>query len=105
MFISLLTAMYLVYVMPFDTKQFNYVEIFNELCILAASHSGFLFGDFIEDPDIKYNVGWALIGITCLNILVNAVVLIIAYIQSIRAIVKYIRQKCKRKNNQTVPLQ
>jgi hypothetical protein len=30
--------MYLIAVMPFDSEEANKVEIFNELCIMLASH-------------------------------------------------------------------
>ena len=55
----------------------NYLEIFNELCILAASYHLLLFTDYISDPTMQQNVGWSIIGVTTFNIIVNMICMLI----------------------------
>lgn len=52
----------------------NYIEIFNEACILAASYHLFLFTNFVNNANLSYAIGWSLIGLTISNILVNIVI-------------------------------
>lgn len=53
MFLSVGTTIYLIYVKPFESKIMNNQEIFNELCILSASYSLFIFSDFVPSPVTK----------------------------------------------------
>ena len=45
-------------VMPMDSRALNFSEIFNELSILYSSYYSFTYTpDWIQDLDVKYNVG------------------------------------------------
>lgn len=48
----------------------------NELSVLMISYSLILFTDYIEDPHLKYFIGWGLICATCLLIATNIAVMI-----------------------------
>jgi hypothetical protein len=63
--------MYLTMVKPFDLPILNKIELFNECCIIGASYHLFAFTEFVGDPELQYNIGWSMIGITSLNIAVN----------------------------------
>jgi hypothetical protein len=62
---------YLLMVKPFDLPILNKMEIFNECCIIGASYHLFAFTEFVGDPELQYNIGWSIIGVTLLNIAVN----------------------------------
>jgi hypothetical protein len=51
------------------------LEIFNELCIMAAAYHLFVFTPFVDDPAFQYKVGWSMIGVTTFNIAVNMAVM------------------------------
>ena len=53
----------------------NRLEIFNEVCILAAAYHLFLFTDYIEIPEFRYKIVWSIINITTFNIVVNMLVM------------------------------
>jgi len=52
------------------------MEIFNECCLSLGGYHLFAFTDFVEDPEIQYQVGWSIIVVTVINILVNIGVMI-----------------------------
>ena len=62
-------------VKPFKNPVLNRLEIFNELCIMAAAYHLFVFTDYVDDPDMQYKVGWSMIGVTAFNIVVNMIVM------------------------------
>ena len=67
--------MFLIFVKPFDSKVVNYIEIFNEICILLCIYCMIVYTDFNLDKDIKWNVGWVICAVVALNIIVNVAVL------------------------------
>ena len=64
------------HVKPFELPLLNHIEIFNECCIIVAGYHLFLFTDFVEDPEMQYNLGWSIIGVTIINILVNMSIMV-----------------------------
>lgn len=38
---------------------------------MAAAYHLFVFTQYVDDPNMQYNVGWSMIGVTALNIIVN----------------------------------
>jgi hypothetical protein len=64
-------------------KFYNRLELFNEICILIVSLHLYLFTMFVPDPELKYSIGWSLIGVTCLNIGVNMVIVLIIGIKAL----------------------
>ena len=59
--------MYNILVKPFEEPKMNRLEIFNEVCILAAAYHLFLFTDYIESPEFRYKIGWSITSITTFN--------------------------------------
>jgi hypothetical protein len=62
---------YLIAVKPFHDNKRNNLEMFNETCILMIGYSLLLMTDYINDSNMKYNIGYILIIITSMNILAN----------------------------------
>jgi hypothetical protein len=86
LFIShcLLVVIYLGYFRPYTTQKQNNLELFNEICILAASYHLIIFTDFVDDLDIKYQAGWSLIAITLINLIGNLTLVFIENYKSIK---------------------
>lgn len=88
---------YLIVLKPFQERNMNLLEIFNELCILTYSYMLILFSDFVEISAIKYNIGWVSIGLVLFNILVNTLVI---DIMTLRVLKDNLKKHClKKKNN------
>jgi hypothetical protein len=49
----------------------NNLEIFNELCIMAAGYHLLLFTDFVPDTSLQYTLGWSVICVIMINVIVN----------------------------------
>ena len=71
----------------------NRLEIFNEVCILAAAYHLLLFTDYIESPEFQYKIGWSIIGITTFNIVVNMIVMCEASFQMAKLALRRIYHK------------
>jgi hypothetical protein len=59
--------MYVMNFKPFDERQTNYTEIFNEGCVLIVGYLLFIFTDFVDSLDYKKYAGYAIICIIALN--------------------------------------
>ncbi len=51
---SLGVLLYISFVKPFEMPLLNYLEVFNEFCILIATYHLFIFTDFVPDPELQY---------------------------------------------------
>ena len=71
---SSLVLMWLGMKMPFESKLLNYLEIFNEICILCSLYHMFLFTDFVPSPFVRIDIGNTHIAVTSLCLLVNVIV-------------------------------
>jgi len=81
---SVILLWYLINYQPFTLTILNYLEIFNELCILAVTYPCLLFTGYLDlDPEAHYNTGWFVIFIVLINIVVN--IMIVAY-QTLKAL-------------------
>jgi hypothetical protein len=80
--------MYITYVKPFEIPLLNYMEVFNEVCVLIATYHLFLFTDFVPDPELRYSIGWSIIGVTIVNIIVNMLVMFWSTIKQLRLMFK-----------------
>ena len=58
-FISLASLYYYLNYRPFSLQLFNQIEVVNDLAILFSSYFLYLFSDWIDDPELKYTIGWA----------------------------------------------
>ena len=72
----------------------NKMEIFNELCLLCSTYPLFVFTDYIDNVDLKYNTGWILIGATIFNIIFNLIVLVRTTYKKLKTCYK---EKCGKK--------
>ena len=68
---------FVVKVKPFESLLMNGIEIFNEVCLFLISLHTPLFTNFVEDPEIRYNIGYSIIAITFTNLAVNMIVIVI----------------------------
>lgn len=73
----------------------NRLEIFNETSVLLVSYHLYYFTDFIDDPVLKYEIGWMIIAVTLLNIVVNIGVIVWLVIKSLSVVIKKLFYKCK----------
>jgi hypothetical protein len=81
-------AIYITYVKPFEIPLLNYMEVFNEVCVLIATYHLFLFTDFVPDPELRYTIGWSIIGVTLINIIVNMLVMFWSTLKQMRLMCK-----------------
>ena len=51
------------------------MEFFNETTIMLCCYHLFLFTDFVPSPETRYTMGFSLIGVTCINLGGNVLVL------------------------------
>ena len=86
----------------------NTLEVFNEVCIIAAAYHLFLFTAFVDDPEKQYLCGFSIIGVTTFNIVVNMGVMVRATYLQLRLVFKklmlkyriHLYQKRKKLNSQ-----
>ena len=62
--------------MPMHEKINNFLEILNESTFLTLTYLNFLFTDFVADIDMRYNVGWAFLGVLGVNVIINFAIII-----------------------------
>jgi len=74
---SLFYSVYLVYVQPFRVPLMNYVEIFNELAVNVFAFILFLLTPMVDEPHIRYFIGWTLIFLVSLVIGANIVTVVL----------------------------
>lgn len=84
--ITLYTIIYLMMTKPYETPFSNYVEFVNECIFLGICYCFELSTDLIDDPQTKWNAGWALnahIGLMLtVNLSVMGFVNVSAYLRS-----------------------
>lgn len=73
--ISFFNLRYLLIYRPFQFDQENYIEIFNESCILFTSNVILSFLNPTLDLGFRDNMGWLLIAISAINIFSNVLIL------------------------------
>jgi hypothetical protein len=64
------------------------LEFFNEATILLCCYHIFCFTNFVDDPIMRYNVGFSLIVSTALNIVVNVTAILIETLYNLFRIYK-----------------
>jgi hypothetical protein len=52
------------------------LEFFNEAIILVCCYHIFCFTDFVDDPIMRYKIGYSLIVLTIINLAVNIIVML-----------------------------
>ena len=84
--------------LPFHLPRDRRIEYFNEVSILICSYHLFLFTDFVDDADTRYQIGYSMIAFTSLNILVNLLLLVFTTMGQIVKTLKQVRQKYRITN-------
>lgn len=74
---SVIVLMYIKLARPFESPLVNFMEVFNEFCILIAACHLFCFTEYLGDPNMQYKMGFSMIGVTVLNIVCNMLVMIV----------------------------
>jgi hypothetical protein len=63
---------YFLKVRPFESPTMNFLQVFNELVVIAAIMHMFIFSDGISTTTpMRINAGWTFVMIICLQIVVN----------------------------------
>jgi hypothetical protein len=75
---------YLIQNKPFKEDSDTNMELFTETCIMMFVYTFFCFSDAIDDPGVRYNIGWAAIVIFMINVGGNLVVIVRATIGTMK---------------------
>jgi len=78
--LSCINLVYQVMAKPFEMKKDNAIELFNEVCILLSSYMMCIFLDKNSSMPFLRLVGWSFMGLTFLNVGINAVALLFNHI-------------------------
>lgn len=97
--LSLLNLLFQIMNKPYKLKKDNYMEIFNELCILVSAYMMCIFLSSQSPMEFLKDVGWTFMGVTCLNVGLNAVALLLFLIYE-----GYICVKRKREEQNVIDL-
>ena len=89
---------YTTYVLPFQSMVQNYQETINEIFVLIAGYHLFCFTEWVYDLNMRFTVGWSLLGFVGLNLAINiGIMLVIVFKSSIQRIkVLYFTREKKR---------
>ena len=68
---TLFIVAYKVHYLPQETRLDNFLDLYNEITLLIISILLFPLCDYVDDVDVRFNIGWAIVGITILFLLVN----------------------------------
>lgn len=52
------------------------LEYFNEFSLIICTYHYYCFTDFVDDPEVRYKVGYSLILVTLINLAVNIFVML-----------------------------
>ena len=63
-------------VRPFANPALNFIECFNEGCLLLEGYGLIFISDIVDDNEFKWEMGWAFIGLLIFNYLVNMLVIL-----------------------------
>ena len=58
-------------VKPLADRQTNRMEVYNSFTLLCIAYCLLCFTPFAADPGARYQIGFALVFLTCQNIVVN----------------------------------
>ena len=64
-------------VKPMEQQKNNYIELFNEFCILLCAYLMNVFLEGVAPAPFMTKIGWAFMGVSMFNILINVVGLIV----------------------------
>ena len=64
----------------------------------------YLFTDYVSDIELRYMMGWSIIGVTALNIFFNMTLIIINTVIGIIQLIQKLKIKCREKNQDKVQI-
>jgi hypothetical protein len=85
-------------VKPFKVKVLNQIEIMNELNVIISSYFLIVFTDYMDEPYLKWNIGWVLMAVNVLNIGANMVIILKIVIIELKGSIKERCRKFRNKN-------
>ncbi len=74
---SLGIIIFLILVKPLDKKSNNYLEIFNEICILMLLYGLPFFTLLITEYSVRDLMGWYMVAVVALNLFINMLIMIV----------------------------
>jgi len=92
-----MTMIYFIYVgnsMPHEDKFTTRVELINETMLLLVFYSFVLFTKHVEDPILKYKIGFITINIVLVQIAINYLIIIGT---TVAAIIKKCKLRCMKR--------
>ena len=75
-FMTLSSVMFTLWYLPYETKQANYSEVFNDCTHLLLIYCLFCFTDFVGEAETREDVGFVFIGIDLANLAINLMIMI-----------------------------
>ena len=98
--LAILSTCYIIYVKPYTEPALNRQEIINELTILIAAYTLFVYALIVDEKQLEfsYHIGWSHIGILGINWLINMSFMISDSIHSFKLRLKLRRNKKKAKD-------
>lgn len=75
---------------PFNKRSINKKEMVNEFFIVMITDTLFIFTDFCDALELKYNVGWAYVFIMVITIFFNSYFILLSISKSIYKIYRII---------------
>jgi hypothetical protein len=67
------------------------LEFFNEATILLCCYHMFCYTDYVEDPIMRYKIGFSLILFTTLNLGINVMIMVVETLKSLFRLFKVLR--------------
>jgi hypothetical protein len=84
-------------VYPLETMAKNYLEMSNEFLIMILGYYGFLFTDYVGDPELRYTFGYIYIGILAGGLVLNVINLVFTSLVDFVRWCKYRRHILRQK--------
>ena len=86
--LSVVNLTYLCYAFPFEERQQNYVEIFNEACISLISLVQICLEFRVPDAELKAGLGWTMITFILFNLTCGFALVAVGLYEGIRDTIK-----------------
>ena len=77
--------------------EYNYLDVFNEICVMIIAYSTIPYSDYLIAPRFKYQIGWGVMVLAGLNLAGNVLFIIGC---SLWGIIKKVRDKIRKKKQQ-----
>lgn len=88
-FINIFMLIYTGYFKPVYGTFENRLEIFNEFQVCICTLMVIQFTDWVDSPEVQYEIGWYLCGLILLQVLINQIIIIY---YSVRRIIMVLRK-------------